>query len=157
MPTIFCTSIYLIGRKHSLKLIFSRYNCSLEDIQQIKRSVKRIRRNIFWQFQKKIVPANNNDALQQDRRGHIGFSVRATSAEHSMCQSRACCKDIIVGSLQFITEDMKKTREIAVLQLIKQTGPYWSIQSGFSGPYWSIRSCLLNKHFHEKFVWEIMD
>ena len=50
--------------------------------------------------------------------------VRATRAEHPMCQSRACCKDIIVGSLQFITEDMKKTREIAVLQLIKQTGPY---------------------------------
>ena len=25
-----------------------------------------------------------------------------------MCQSRAFCKDIIVGSLQFITEDMKK-------------------------------------------------
>ena len=34
--------------------------------------------------------------------------VRATSAEHPMCQSRACCKDIIVGSLQFITEYMKK-------------------------------------------------
>ena len=25
-----------------------------------------------------------------------------------MGQSRACCKDIIVGSLQFITEDKKK-------------------------------------------------
>ena len=44
--------------------------------------------------------------------------VQATSADHPMCQSRACCKDIIVGSLQFTTEDPKKTREIALLQLI---------------------------------------
>ena len=28
--------------------------------------------------------------------------VRATRAEHPMCQSRACCKDIIVGKQQFI-------------------------------------------------------
>ena len=42
--------------------------------------------------------------------------VRATSAEHPMCQSRACCKDIIVGSQQFTTE-LKKTREIAVAGL----------------------------------------
>ena len=31
-----------------------------------------------------------------------------SSCENPMCQSRACCKEIIVGSLQFITEDMKK-------------------------------------------------
>ena len=56
-----------------------------------------------------------------------------------MCQSRAFCKDIIVGSLQFITEDMKKTREIAVLQLIKQTEP------AFPDHIDQLRSCLLNK------------
>ena len=34
--------------------------------------------------------------------------VRATRDEHPMCQSRACCKDIIVGSLQFIIENTAK-------------------------------------------------
>ena len=69
--------------------------------------------------------------------------VRATRDEHPMCQSRACCKDIIVGSLQFIREKLVKSLLYSLFSkpdCIDQYGPV----------------CYISR-FHEKFVWEIMD
>ena len=44
--------------------------------------------------------------------------VRATRDEHPGCQRLACCKDIIVGSLQFITE--KKLVKLLLYSLLSK-------------------------------------
>ena len=65
--------------------------------------------------------STNSDFMVQMRsmRTVMSMLVRATRDGHPMCQSRACCKDIIEGRLQLITE--KKLMKLLWCSLLSKS------------------------------------